>query len=87
MKTIIGAALTIALCVPFVSSAQEGKDLCLVNSANCVQSVQNDSFQEKISKLENEISKGQRVYTKEELDLLEKKLNDYKSLQAALISG
>lgn len=51
-----------------------GKDECLLVSANCPQSV--DSIQMRIERLNREIAKGLDVYTRDELNTLERKLNE-----------
>jgi hypothetical protein len=50
------------------------KDECLLISKNCQD--QTLSIQEKIKRLQNEIQKGTRVYTPEELKRLEDKLKE-----------
>lgn len=50
------------------------KDECLLVAKNCPDRV--DSIQERINKLQMEINKGAAVYTPEELNILNKKLDD-----------
>ncbi|AJE03504.1 hypothetical protein [Geobacter pickeringii] len=91
MKKILSTLIAVALSAPFVVSAADlkasaGKDLCLLNSANCT-SVQNDSIQEKMSKLHNELQKGSSVYTAEELKTLASKQDSYQSILAAILNN
>jgi len=51
----------------------EGKDLSLLHGDYRLQT---DSLPEKVHRLKQEISRGEGVYTREELDLLERKLAD-----------
>jgi len=50
------------------------KDECLLESKNCGNRVV--SIQDKIEKLKEEIAKGTKVYTPEELKLLKQKLEE-----------
>lgn len=89
MKKILSTLIAVALSAPFVVSAADlkagaGKDPCLLNSENCA-SVQSDSIQKKITALQNEVQKGSSVYNSEELKTLALKLDNYKSLLAAII--
>lgn len=61
------------------------KDLCLLYAQNCARRV--DSIQEKIGKLRAEIEKGTRVYTKEELERLERKLKEAEFLLDRIMYG
>lgn len=69
-------AVAVALvAVPVFASVQtEGKNDCLLYGKNCPNVV--DSLPERIAKLKSEIAKGEKVYTHEELKLLERKLKD-----------
>jgi hypothetical protein len=58
---------------------QNNKDECLLVSINCAQNV--DSIQTRIERLNKEIAKGTDVYTREELNILQRKLEEtYKEL-------
>jgi hypothetical protein len=50
------------------------KDECLLVAMNCPD--QQDSYQERINKLQDEINKGTAVYTDEELNTLSGKLDE-----------
>lgn len=78
---IIAAALT----TPIVASATDevktktGKNLCVLNSENCTPSTNSDSIYETISKIQIELKKGTSVYTEDEINQLESKLNERKA--------
>jgi hypothetical protein len=74
--TISICAVAVALvAVPaFASVPPEGKDDCLLYGKNCPNAL--DSLPERITKLKNEIAKGEKVYTAEELNKLKRKLKD-----------
>ncbi|AAR35507.1 hypothetical protein KVP06_10740 [Geobacter sulfurreducens] len=78
MKKIIvsvcAAALALAAIPAFASVPPEGKDDCLLYGKNCPNVL--DSLPERIAKLNKEIAKGEKVYTSEELNLLERKLKE-----------
>ncbi|MDA8430533.1 MAG: hypothetical protein M0T70_14870 [Geobacteraceae bacterium] len=78
MKKIIVSAYAVAIAfvaLPVFAAVQtEGKNDCLVYGKNCPNAV--DSLPERITKLETEIAKGEKVYTAAELKLLESKLNE-----------
>lgn len=74
-------AAILLLAIVFLSSAltvfaqtKEERDECLLASKNCAYQV--DTLQKRIKKLNNEIKKGKKVYTKEELKKLEEKLKE-----------
>lgn len=50
------------------------KDECLLASKECANQV--DSIQQKMKRLQNEIQKGEKVYTPEELKKLNEKLDE-----------
>ncbi len=50
------------------------KDECLLASKECANQV--DSIQQKMKRLQNEIKKGEKVYTPEELKKLNEKLDE-----------
>jgi hypothetical protein len=79
--TIIGiVATSVLLTSAQLFAAEEAfkgevnKNECLLISRNCTDSV--DSIQQRIDKLNKEISKGTDVYTKDELENLKTKLRD-----------
>lgn len=81
MKTlIVGLALSITCMGMGSAFAEENtpvesqKDECLLISKKCQNATL--SLQEKIQKLQDEINKGNRVYSPEELRILEQKLKD-----------
>ena len=55
-------------------SQSGGKDECLLVAMNCGNKV--DTIQERINRIEHEISKGTAVYTQDELQVLDKQLRD-----------
>jgi peptidoglycan hydrolase CwlO-like protein len=55
-------------------TSKDSKDECLLLGQNCANRV--DSLQDKIQKLNNEIKKGTKVYSQEELKKLNKDLQD-----------
>jgi hypothetical protein len=68
------------------SMGQEAqKDECLLVARNCAGSV--DSIQERIDKLNAEISKGTAVYSNEELGVLINKRDDTLRLFDAILEG
>lgn len=79
-KLVISLVLAVAcmgLGVAYADDAQmtkTQKDECLLISKDCKNATL--SIQEKIQKLQDEINKGKRVYTSEELKNLKKKLQD-----------
>lgn len=83
MKRIAVLAMAVfmmSLSVPVCASdmSKEQKDECLLASKNCKNSV--DSIQQKIKKLNNEINKGDKVYSPEELKKLNEKLKDAENM-------
>lgn len=59
------------------------KDDCLLVALNCPDNV--DTLQQRIDKLQAEITKGTTVYTSDELEILNRKLNDARENQRDLI--
>lgn len=75
--------ITVSVCVVavafvalpvFAAVPTEGKNDCLVYGKNCPNAV--DSLPERIAKLKTEIAKGEKVYTAEEVKLLERRLKE-----------
>lgn len=86
MKKVIVSVCAVAIAfvaLPVFADVQtEGKNDCLVYGKNCPNAV--DSLPERISKLKLEIGKGEKVYTQDELKLLERKLKDDNQTMRAL---
>ena len=61
------------------------KDECLLVSMNCVDNV--DSIQQRIERLNREIAKGADVYTRDELKILNNKLEEAVRLLDVLTSS
>lgn len=66
---------------------QKAKDVCLLvaSATGCGGDV--DTIQHRIDRLENEVRKGNDVYTNEELKFLNKKLEDERNTQEELYIG
>lgn len=80
------AAVLVASIPAFAAdpgTAPDQKDECLLYSKNCLN--QADSLMQKIKKLDNEIKKGTKVYTPEELKRLNAKLKETEDLVDELI--
>lgn len=69
---ILSAAFT--AMADFSDDLPPKKDECLLIARNCGTSAR--SLQDKIEKLQEEIQKGKKVYTPQELRLLQQKLNE-----------
>lgn len=61
------------------------KDECLLIAKNCPDSV--DTIQQRIEKLQHEIGRGADVYTSEELQILQQKLEDANSVLRDMTEG
>jgi hypothetical protein len=61
------------------------KDECLLLAKNCPDSV--DTIQQRIDKLQYEIGRGADVYTSEEVQILQQKLDDANSVLRDTIEG
>lgn len=74
--TVAVCAVAVALAaIPALASVPpEGKDDCLLYGKNCPNVI--DSLPERITKLNKEIAKGEKVYTSEELNKLKRKLKE-----------
>lgn len=67
--------VTAFAAIPVIAVGQaEEKNDCLVYGKNCPNAM--DSLPERIAKLKTEIAKGEKVYTPEELKLLERRLKE-----------
>jgi hypothetical protein len=87
MLTILAASVLLSGSTVMAADTEYGtqidnqfnKDECLLVSMNCAQEV--DSIQVRIERLSKEIAKGIDVYTREELNILQRKLEEtYKEL-------
>ena len=91
MLSILGIAAAATLFVAAQSYAAEGvttmenKDECLLVAMNCKDRV--DTIQQRIDRLNKEITKGTDVYTRDELRILEKKLADTERELEFLVQG
>lgn len=90
MKKIVLILCIAALSAPSLTLASEvrketGKDTCLLNSENCPG--QTYSMQEIMAKLQNEINKGNAVYTTNELKRLQSKLDDSQKMMIDMTSN
>ena len=87
--SIVAASLLIS-AMPILAAdkllGQEAqKDECLLVVRNCTDSV--DSIQQRIDKLNTEISKGTAVYSNEELGVLNSKRDDALRMLDAIMEG
>ncbi len=93
--TLLAAALVIS-AVPVLADEgtinstmepglQGEKNQCLLVAMNCAGQV--DSFQDRIDRIQNEINKGNSVYTNEELKNLENKLENMRRDLDSLVHG
>ncbi|MBJ6802151.1 hypothetical protein [Geomonas propionica] len=71
---IVMAGFLAISSVPAYAADTGSKDECLLISKDCKNEV--DSIQQKISKLQGEINKGNKVYTADELKKLHEKLKE-----------
>ncbi len=72
--SVCAVAIAFVALPAFAAVQTEGKNDCLFYGKNCPNAV--DSLPERIAKLKNEIAKGEKVYTAEELKLLERRLKE-----------
>jgi len=82
--TVIIAALILSLLafVPALSAERTlmqelllpKKDMCLLLAKNCLDN--SSAIQQRIERLQEEINKGNLVYTEDELNILRKRLDD-----------
>jgi hypothetical protein len=77
------AVAVVFVAVPVFGAVQgEGKNDRLLYSMNCLKTA--DSLPERIAKLGPEIAKGEKVYTPEELRILEDDLKDHRRTMRVL---
>ena len=80
---MLTAAIFMTSAVPaFSQMTQAQKDECLLASKNCMTQV--DDIYTRMHKLDKEIKKGNRVYTKEELKRLQDKLTETQEILNSL---
>ncbi len=72
--TVCAVGVVLGAAQVFAITTTEGKNDCLLYGKNCPKEL--DSIQERIAKLKIEIAKGEKVYTKNELNKLERMLKD-----------
>jgi uncharacterized protein YlxW (UPF0749 family) len=77
---VLMAAFMVSAAVPVMAAemSKADKDQCLLYSKSCMNEV--DSLQQKMKKLNQEINKGTRVYSPEELKKLNEKLKEAEDL-------
>lgn len=89
MLTILAASVLLSSSTLMADDAEydnkAGKDECLLLAMNCDQSV--DSIQMRIERLNNEIAKGIDVYTRDELNILKRKLEEINKDLETIVSG
>lgn len=90
MKRFILTAVAIAtmsVCLPVYAAEMtvEQKDECLLASVGCRNQV--DTIQQKITRLNVEIKKGDKVYTTAEINKLTGKLKEAEALLDTLLRG
>lgn len=72
--SVCAVALALAVIPAFASVPPEGKDDSLLYNKNCPNAL--DSLPERITKLNKEIAKGEKVYSFEELNKLKRKMKE-----------
>jgi hypothetical protein len=90
MKKSIFVLIAVALAAPVAAFAADrvnvaGKAQSAVEPISC--GAQSDSIQERIAKLQKEQSKGNAVYSKEQLNNINSELEEYRLLQASLLNN
>lgn len=89
MKKLINLMAIVSLPLvslpAFAQASVELKNDCLLYGKNCPATT--DSLPERISRLEKEIAKGERVYTPEELKKLDRRLTEASFLLRAILKG
>lgn len=84
MAMLLLAAFVMSLSAPVVAADMTAaqKDECLLASKNCKDAV--DSIQQKMRKLQDEINKGEKVYSPEEIRKLNSKLKEAEEMLDAI---
>lgn len=90
MKKIFLMLIAAILAAPLVVSAAEGradtgKNMCALNSEQCDIASKSASIQEKVAILQKELNKGSSVYTADELNKLQSKLDNYQSFLVSMM--
>jgi hypothetical protein len=75
---LIAAMFMTSTLPAFAQMTQSQKDECMLASKNCTDQV--DDIYRRMHRLDKEIKKGKRVYTKEELKMLQQKLSETQEL-------
>ena len=77
---VLMAAFMVSAAVPVMAAemSKADKDQCLLYSKSCMNEV--DSLQQKMKKLNQEINKGTKVYSADELKKLNEKLKEAEDL-------
>ena len=80
------ASFALAATIPaFAEMTKAEKDQCLLAQKNCATEV--DTIQKKVKKLNDEIKKGKKVYTADELNKLNAKLKEAEAMLDAMMKG
>ena len=83
---LMAAAFVVSVSSPVFAMnhemSKEQKDQCLLYSKNCATQV--DTIQQRIKKLNQEVKKGTRTYSPQELKRLEQKLKEAEEILDAL---
>lgn len=87
MAVLLMAAFMMSATVPVFAAemTKEEKDQCLLASKNC--SMEVDTLQKKIKKLNAEIKKGKKVYSADEIKKLQQKLDEANALLDDILKG
>lgn len=89
MKKILNLMTIVSLCLislPALAQTETtGKNDGQLSGKYCPS--RSDSLPERISRLERELAKGERVYTPDELKKLDSHLSEAKSLLRAIVKG
>jgi len=86
---VVVAALLVSASVPVFAAeagdAKNMKDECLLAAKDCQGNV--DALQQRIAKLNAEIAKGDRVYTRDDLKRLNEKVKEANELLERMMSN
>jgi uncharacterized protein YlxW (UPF0749 family) len=86
IAAVVLATFMMAVTAPAMAEmTKDEKDQCLLASKNCMNEV--DSLQKRMKKLNAEIKKGTKVYSKEELQKLSDKLKEANDLLKVIERG
>jgi uncharacterized small protein (DUF1192 family) len=81
MKNAVATSTELILFLP-LGAAMMDKDLEMLGEARSAAST--DSINERIDRLKREIGRGEAVYSRKELHLLQRKLEEYEALLDAM---